>query len=255
MLSVITITYNNFEELKETIKSLGSFKNMESIIVNGGQCQKTKKFLKGYNGITISEPDKGISDAFNKGVEAATGKYIVFLNSGDKLIDKNYYSNAIEVFSNDPNIDYIYADVNFEHSIHGLIRVYPKFPPNGKMPFMHLSLITRKEIFRDIGDFDLNFKIAMDFDWVYRMISRNYKGFYYRKAPVVYMNGEGISSNNAIQGLKERIKALRKNKMLSLKEGAYLGNLWLKSIARNILAYIGLLSFYDKIRSKYRKTH
>ena len=66
MISVITVTYNNYNDLHRTLYSLKNVDGIESVVVNGGGCNKTKKLLSNYDGIAISEPDKGISDAFNK---------------------------------------------------------------------------------------------------------------------------------------------------------------------------------------------
>ena len=71
MVSVITVTYNNYNDLHRTLRSLKNVTGIESVVVNGGDCNKTKKLLSNYDGIAISEPDKGISDAFNKGVTRA----------------------------------------------------------------------------------------------------------------------------------------------------------------------------------------
>ena len=71
MISIITVTYNNFDDLYRTLNSLNKVKGIEKVVVNGGDCHKTKKYLSAFDGIAISEPDKGISDAFNKGVSHA----------------------------------------------------------------------------------------------------------------------------------------------------------------------------------------
>ena len=71
MTPVITVTYNNYNDLHRTLYSLKNVDGIESVVVNGGDCNKTKKLLSNYDGIAISEPDKGISDAFNKGVTSA----------------------------------------------------------------------------------------------------------------------------------------------------------------------------------------
>ena len=71
MISVITVTYNNYNDLHRTLYSLKNVDGIESVEVNGGECNKTKKLLSNYDGIAISKPDKGISDAFKKGVTRA----------------------------------------------------------------------------------------------------------------------------------------------------------------------------------------
>ena len=77
MISVITVTYNNYDDLHRTLHSLKNVDDIESVVVNGGNCNKTKKLLSNYDGIAISEPDKGISDAFNKGVTQATADNVM----------------------------------------------------------------------------------------------------------------------------------------------------------------------------------
>ena len=73
MISIITVTYNNFDDLHRTLNSLKKVEGIEKIVVNGGTCAKTKEYINDFDGIAISEPDKGISDAFNKGVSQANG--------------------------------------------------------------------------------------------------------------------------------------------------------------------------------------
>ena len=68
MISIITVTYNNLDDLHRTLDSLKKVDGIEKIVVNGGECAKTKKYLSDFDGTAISEPDKGISDAFNKGI-------------------------------------------------------------------------------------------------------------------------------------------------------------------------------------------
>ena len=66
MISIITVTYNNFDDLHRTLESLKNVPKIEKVVVNGGDCAKTKEYLGDLDGIVISEPDNGISDAFNK---------------------------------------------------------------------------------------------------------------------------------------------------------------------------------------------
>ena len=93
MISIITVTYNNFDDLYRTLNSLEKIDGIEKVVVNGGDCAKTKEYLSDFDGISISEPDKGISDAFNKGVSRANGDNLMFLNSGDCLL---YTSDAAD---------------------------------------------------------------------------------------------------------------------------------------------------------------
>jgi len=247
ILSVVTLTFNNYHELIKTINSLRGIDSVESIIINGGSCIETKEFLEKNNQhINISESDYGISDAFNKGVKLSSGMFVTFLNSGDILIDREYYQFAIKYLSDNPKIDYIYADIELNHKYMGKQIVRPS-GKNGKTPFPHPSLIVKRSIFNKVGSFDLTLKIAMDYDFMCRLIKERYKGYYYKKA-VVLMDGKGISSNDGTEGVNERISILRRHGMYNFSSYFYLEKLKFKILIRKVLNKLGILDFYDRIK-------
>ena len=201
MISVITVTYNNYDDLHLTLHSLKNVDDIESVVVNGGDCNKTKKLLSNYDGIAISEPDKGISDAFNKGVIHATGENVMFLNSGDVLLSPDYLQEAEKTLNFNPEISFVHSDLLFDDRIGGDIRLtalqpfFFRTPPLGRgMPYHHQSMIVRKNVFDKTGLFNLQYKISMDFDWVCRLHKHRLKGFYWNIEPVVKMDGGGISA-------------------------------------------------------------
>ena len=153
MISIITVTFNNFDDLYRTLNSLNKVKGIEKIVVNGGECTKTKEYLSNFDGIAISEPDKGISDAFNKGVSHANGENVMFLNSGDILLSPDYLHEAENIIKFNPEISFVHSDLVFEDRISGDIRLtalqpfFFKAPPLGRgMPYLsliHISEPTR----------------------------------------------------------------------------------------------------------------
>lgn len=212
MISIVTLTYNNFEELLKTIESLRQVDpdSFEHIIVNGGTCEKTKLFLKSYKGKSISEKDDGIADAFNKGWKISTGSAIMYINSGDTLIDKKYieYANL-----NIDTYDYIYAEIIFEDQLCGPMRVRPSKKPLGAgMTYPHNGLVIRKSIFELVGGFNTDYKVCMDYDFLCKMHFLKPKGQSYRNA-VVKMDGFGVSTKNQALGLKESKIILKRNKL------------------------------------------
>jgi len=252
ILSVVTLTFNNYHELIKTINSLKGIDSVESIIVNGGSCIETKKFLEKNNQyVSISEPDYGISDAFNKGVNLSSGKFVTFLNSGDILIDREYYQFAINYLSNNSHINYIYADIELNHKYMGKQIVRPN-RKSGKTPFPHPSLIVKRSIFNKVGSFDLTLKIAMDYDFMCRLIKERYRGFYYKKA-VVLMDGKGISSNNGLEAVNERILILRRYNFHNFYSYYYLQKLKFKILIRKVLNKLGILDFYDRIKYSLKR--
>ena len=222
-ISIISITLNNFEELLNTVESVRGLDNCEHIIINGGSCPKTSEFLKGYSGKTVSEPDLGISDAFNKGIRYSQGEAVIMLNSADILIDPTYPKKAMKILHEHPEIDFVHADLIFEDSLIGPyimrpLRTQNNFHPNiGRgMPYRHQSMVVRKSIYDKVGLFNLNY-ICSDYDWVCRweLISKksNRIAYYLQGDPVIKMDGAGISSvqegkiiSEAIQIIGERSK-------------------------------------------------
>jgi len=221
--------------------------DVEHVVINGGSSVETKDFLASYKGISISESDKGISDAFNKGLKLSSREAILFLNSGDLLIDQNYIKDAVSVLEKLPEIDFIHADIFYKDSIAGKIHLQPRgtFP---SMPVMHPTLIVRRRVFEKVGGFDLNFKSAMDLDFVMRMFLVGCKGHYIPR-PVVEMDGCGISSSKPYLGFKEKILAVHKNKLWSICTILKLLKTFLMLNTRLTILFLG----GSKVISWYRK--
>ena len=99
-ISIITVNYNDREGLKKTIESVinQTWQDFEFIIIDGGSTDGSREVIEQYKDkidYWISEPDKGIYNAMNKGIKAASGEFLLFLNSGDRLIDKNITEKVI----------------------------------------------------------------------------------------------------------------------------------------------------------------
>ena len=228
-LSIITITLNNFEELLRTVESVRDLNGCEHIIINGGECPQTLEFLQGYNGKSVSEPDQGISDAFNKGIRLSSGDAIIMLNSGDLLLDRTYPARASQILDQDPQIDFVHADLIFEDTLIGSyimrpLRTKNVLSPNiGRgMPYRHQSMVVRKEVYGRVGFFNLNY-ICSDFDWVCRweldLKKSHGKAYYSQGDPVIIMDGGGISSTQERKIILEAIKIIRqRNKHISFLE-------------------------------------
>ena len=269
LLSIISITFNNFEELLNTVESVRGLEDCEHIIINGGSCLQTSEFLKGYSGKTVSEPDLGISDAFNKGIRYSQGEAVIMLNSADILIDPTYPKKAMKILHEHPEIDFVHADLIFEDSLIGPyimrpLRTQNNFHPNiGRgMPYRHQSMVVRKSIYNKVGLFNLNY-ICSDYDWVSRweLISKKSNGiaYYLQGDPVIKMDGAGISSVQEGKIISEAIKIIG----MRSKECSFLQNivsyyaLLIRVVlfyGRTILKRYGLEKFLIKLKhSKYKK--
>ena len=268
ILSIVSITLNNFEELLNTVESVRGLDNCEHIIINGGSCPKTSEFLQGYSGKTVSEPDLGISDAFNKGIRHSQGEAVIMLNSGDILIDGTYPKKTIKILQEHPEIDFVHADLIFEDKLIGPyimrpLRTQNNLHPNiGRgMPYRHQSMVVRNSIYDKVGLFNLNY-ICSDYDWVCRWESIRKKSngiaYYFQGNPVIKMDGAGISSTQENKIIRAAIQIIRiRSKDCSFLENTMSYSALLMRVilfsGRTILKRCGLENILAKLkRIKYQ---
>lgn len=173
-ISIITITYNSEKTLEDTIKSVSSqnYSNLEYIIVDGGSTDSTMEIVNNYSSVVtkwISEPDDGISDAFNKGIKMATGDIIGIINSDDMLTEGALFRLAEEY---EEGLDVFYGNA-IVISVDGK----PKFISNANpdlshflygFSLLHPATFITKHAYTKYGLYDNNYKCAMDFDLLLR---------------------------------------------------------------------------------------
>ena len=217
-ISIITVVLNRKELLEKTIKSIisQSINIYELIIIDGGSDDGTLEIIKKYQdkiAYWVSEADNGIYDAMNKGLKAATGDYIWFLNAGDEI-----YSNDIIQKLTEFNIlpDVFYGDVEYIDSEgnHLGTRKLKKPPENfnwinllNGMVVSHQSFIIR----RDKAEFyNLNYKYCADIDWMINSMRKCEDIINTKMTLSKFLTG-GYSKSNILKSNIERYKILRKN--------------------------------------------
>lgn len=246
-LSIIVITFNNFDELKSTIKSIPRHPDFELIVINGGNCKLTKDYLfERRDLVHISEPDKGISDAFNKGFALSSGKYFIFINSGDILLDDQYLHSAIFALESNNSLNYCFSDIILKHSIAGEVYVKPKPIYHPGMPFCHQTLITRKSVIDETYPFSLKYKYAMDFDFFCKHLRSRGPGLYLPGASIL-MDGSGISSSNPIKVYRENISILKTYQSFWFIEYVKIHTFILRAYFKSAIQMIGLKPLVIKI--------
>ena len=224
-ISIITVCYNSATTIEKTILSVASqtYANIEYIIVDGNSKDNTLEILKKHeNKILkwISEPDKGLYDAMNKGIAMATGDLIGILNSDD-----TFHSNTvIEDIVNFHRKNDIEASVGniVQHRENGkIVRLYsskywnPEKLTIGFMP-PHPSIFFKKDLFNKFGNYDLGFKIGADYELITRFFLKNkitwmYSGITTTAMLVGGLSSSGTSSYKLIT--KEIQKALAMNEI------------------------------------------
>ena len=223
-ISIITTTYNSSAFIADCLKSVNNqtYNNIEHIIIDGASKDNTLEIIKNVPSRIVkivSEPDKGIYDAMNKGIKLATGDVIGILNSDDFFTSDNVIQSVVDTFHNN-NIDALYGDVHFvdPDDLNKCVRYYSSavFKPTlfrfGFMP-AHPSFYMKRECYEKFGLFALDYKIASDYDLLIRYLYKEKIKYKYLKKDFVTMRTGGISTENFYSRVtlnKEIVKACRK---------------------------------------------
>jgi glycosyltransferase involved in cell wall biosynthesis len=215
-LTVITIVYNNVRDIERTVLSVlnQTYPNIEYLVIDGASADGTLKILKKYEGRIsklISERDKGIYDAMNKGLALASGDYILFMNSGDEI----YASDTVEkVFATAPNADIYYGETEmYNEDWKSLGQRRHKAPESFTwrdfkygMSISHQAIYIRRSL---TEPYDTQYKLSSDIDWIIKAAKRAGKivntGLYVAK----YLVG-GMSKKKHRQSLIERFHIFSK---------------------------------------------
>ena len=241
-ISVITVVYNGEKHIGRTIESVlnQSYSPIEYIIVEGKSTDGTLKVIEGYTGNIklISEPDQGLYDAMNKGLEAATGDYVWFLNSGDQIYGTDTVERMVEGREGIPDI--IYGGtmiIDAAQNEVGDRRLKPPAQLTWKsfrqgMVVCHQSMVVKREL---APKYNLEYRLSADIDWAIRASKK--AGSIHNSHLVLsrFLEG-GLTDHNIQAGLKERFRIMTR----------YYG--LIPTILRHFLFGIRLTNFYLKNR-------
>ncbi|MES2838618.1 MAG: glycosyltransferase family 2 protein [Bacteroidota bacterium] len=206
-ISIVTVCYNSEKHIKSAIESVinQTYPNIEYIIVDGGSKDKTIDIIKSYgNKITkfISEPDKGIYDAMNKGLKMATGDYLAIINSDDFYINNTAIEDVVNELEKQ-NTDSIFADLIYVNEENPDTEVrYWKQKPFVKNSFKtgwhpaHPTFIVKNEVYKKYGYFNLDFKLAADFELMLRFLEKYQISSCYLPKAIIKMRLGGATNKN-----------------------------------------------------------
>ncbi|MAY90755.1 MAG: glycosyl transferase [Rickettsiales bacterium] len=229
-ISVITVSFNSASTIEETIKSVISQKNkknIEYIIIDGGSTDKTKEIINNYKSdidIFLSEKDKGIFDAINKGIKYSTGDIISILHSDDIFFNNQIIDCVVKYFNEDDKLSCLIGNtLILKKNSNKILRKYSsKFFRKWMLRFgyspPHPSTFIKKNIYDKFGHYNINNKIAGDFEFylkIFLKYSVNYKAI---DQDLVIMKSGGASSNSFKSNLISTIEinnSLKKYKLSS----------------------------------------
>ena len=215
--SIITVTYNAGAVLEDTIQSVitQTYRNVEYIIVDGGSKDHTLDIINRYREhihTLVSEPDKGLYDAMNKGIRLATGDYLCFLNAGDELHEDDTLQLMVHSITGTELPDVLYGETAIVDEEGHFLRMRRLSAPenlNWKsfkdgMLVCHQAFFPRREL---AEPYDLRYRFSADFDWCSRIMKKSHTLHNTHLTLIDYLN-EGMTTRNHRASLHERFRIM-----------------------------------------------
>ena len=222
LISVITVSYNAVSTIEDTILSVinQTYTNIEYIIIDGGSADGTVGIIEKYVdriSYWVSEPDKGIYDAMNKGIQMASGDIVGILNSDDLFFDSNVLGDIVQAF--DSKIEAVCGNLYFVKfdDTDSIVRTWKGSPYHsfnkGWHP-AHPTFYVRRSVYQKYGIFDTSFSVSADFELMLRFIEKYRIRTKYLDRYMIKMRVGGESTRslkNIFRGNKNIMRAFKKN--------------------------------------------
>ena len=264
LITVVTACYNSEKYISENITSIleQSYQNFEQIIIDKLSSDSTIETAKELyskhecnNKLKIfSHSDNGIADAFNKGIQHASGDIITFLNSDDKYFTTNVFERVVEVFINYGQTLFVHGNVFFEDPAYGSIIKTPR----GKtlrdgMIFNHPTIFYKKKLFTEFGYFNTAYKFSMDFEHICRLETKIPSllnlSKYLNNPPLVCMRYGGTTWKFPIKALNETRSCLKSLNLWNNRAKI----IYLLNIFKTYLKKTFLIMHLSRLLSKIRE--
>jgi len=215
-ISLITVVYNGEKYLRQCMESVFVQQdvNLEYIVIDGASTDSTLSIIKSFGNkinVLVSEPDKGLYDAINKGIALASGDVIGLLNADDMFANSDVLKKISKAFNDNKQLEALYGDLNYIHPVsEKIIRrwksrkaVFTDFE-NGWMP-AHPTVYIKKQLFSQYGNYKLNLGSAADYELILRYFFKFRVKMEYLPVLMVNMRVGGVSNSSLIN----RIRAIR----------------------------------------------
>ncbi|WP_072546504.1 glycosyltransferase family 2 protein [Mediterranea massiliensis] len=215
--SVITVCYNAEATLEDTIQSVISqtYHHVEYIIVDGASKDRTMDIVNRYReriSVVVSEPDKGLYDAMNKGIRLATGDYLCFLNAGDSFHEDDTLQQMVHSIHGTLLPDVLYGETELvDHEGHFLRMRRLQAPEHltwksfrQGMLVCHQAFFARRDL---VMPYDLRYRFSADFDWCIKIMKQS-KVLHNTHLTLIDYLSEGMTTRNHKASLKERFRIM-----------------------------------------------
>lgn len=218
--SVITVCYNAEATLEDTIQSVISqtYHHVEYIIVDGASKDRTMDIVNRYReriSVVVSEPDKGLYDAMNKGIRLATGDYLCFLNAGDSFHEDDTLQQMVHSIHGTQLPDVLYGETELvDHEGHFLRMRRLQAPEHltwksfrQGMLVCHQAFFARRDL---VMPYDLRYRFSADFDWCIKIMKQS-KVLHNTHLTLIDYLSEGMTTRNHKASLKERFRIMARH--------------------------------------------
>ena len=234
IISIITATYNAEKHLEKLIISVIPHlsESIEFIIIDGASTDRTLQIIQKYSKFISyweSKQDKGIYDAFNKGIQKSNSEFVCFIGADDILLD-NYSKIFLKAIQNNNDYNYFSSKALVDGKVYGKNFTYKNL--KDEMCAVHVGSLHRRSLFQSVGYFSLEYKIAEDYNFLIKC-KINLKN-YFVDEPTVIINSNGISNRKYLKTFFEVFLIRKKNK--------------LKNIYLNIILFL-----FDVLKISFRK--
>lgn len=221
LFTVVTVTYNAEHTIERTVESVAgqTFADYEHLIIDGASTDRTlalvENCLPAGRVTVVSEPDKGLYDAMNKAIGMAAGKYLVFLNAGDKFHSSETLRTIADAIAGNNFPDIVYGQTNLVDDAGAFIAPRHLTAPESLtaadfargMLVCHQSFIVKREI---APTYSLDYRYSADYDWCIKCLKKSKKNVYADAVLTDYLY-EGLSTTNRRKSLAERFKIMSEN--------------------------------------------
>ena len=219
LFSIITVCYNASDTIDRTLSSVDSqsFTDYEHLIIDGNSTDGTQKLVEdrpNQRRQMVSEPDKGIYDAMNKGMSFASGRYLIFLNAGDSFHDADVLADYARLIQNNDEPAVVYGQTNLvdkdgtylgpRHLRAPQTLTLASFSEG--MVVCHQAFVALKRI---VGFFNLKYRYSADYEWCIRCLQHSRKNVGLGDTVVIDYLSEGLTTKHQKASLIERFKIMR----------------------------------------------
>jgi len=215
-VSIITASLNAEAHIERAIKSVAAqtYPHIQHVIIDGGSTDGTLEIVDRYSnriGYFVSEPDSGIYNAMNKGIGAADGDILYFLNADDRFCDDQVVEDVVSVFDGTPELDVVYGNLLWDISGKLVRKNQPAVLTRASLAaatILHQTLFARQHVFDATDGFSERYRVVSDYEWMLKVFIRDQCNYRYVDRDIAVMGTQGLSWSTS-DWERERIQAMK----------------------------------------------